>query len=42
MPVPPLDIECVSHIESSGSFKLDTRRLELQTFDFESIGSPAK
>ena len=39
MPVPPLDIECISHLESSGSYKHDTRRLEPQTFDFESIAS---
>ena len=42
MPVPPLDIECVTHIESSGSYKHDIRRLEPQTFDFETRGSCAK
>ena len=42
MLVLPLDVECVSHIESSGPYKYDTRRLEAQTFDFESIASCAK
>ena len=42
MPVPPIDIESISHIESSGSYKHDTRRLKPQTFDFESIASRAK
>ena len=38
----PLDIECVTHIESSGSYKHDTRRLEAQSFYFEFIASRAK
>ena len=42
MPVPPLDIECVSHIESNGSYKHDTSLLEPQTFDFLSRASRAK
>ena len=42
MPVPLLDIECISHIESSGSYKHGTRRLEPQTFDFESVASSAE
>ena len=42
MTAPTLDIEYVSHIASSGSYKHDTRRLEPQTFDFESIASRAK
>ena len=39
MLVPPLEIKCDSHVESSGSYKHDTRRLERQTFDFELRGS---
>ena len=42
MPAPPLDIECVTHIESRGSYKHDTRRLEPQTLDFEPIASIAE
>ena len=42
MLVPPIDFENISHIESSGSYKHDTRRLKPQTFDFESIASRAK